>query len=148
MTTAPTLRKSRTVQPVDPEADTRRAELLALAYDQRVQLVAAAQDILDALATGLAKYQELGWRYNSNDMQGADGSQWRRVPKLALLFAQLDAVRHALDWQATTQPLAPLWCADCEGSPSPGAPYLTHPCIDHDASPSSATSWLRMFGAP
>ena len=148
MTTTPTHRKSRTVQPVDPEADTRRAELLALAYDQRVGLVATAQEIIDVLAPGLAKYQELGWRYNPLDMQGADGSQWRRVPKIALLFAQLDAILHALDWQATTQPLAPLWCAACEGSPSPGAPYLTHPCIDHDASPSSATRWLQLFGAP
>lgn len=140
MTTAIRM-KASSVEGLSAEEHARQAELLALAHDQRVQLRADAENILDALATGLTRYRDAIWKWDFEDMMPVDPNNWRRCAKLALLFAQLDAVRHALDWQASTRPLAPLWCAECEDAPYPGPPYLNSPCLAHDTTPRSAADW-------
>lgn len=115
-------------------------ELRAEAQDQRVQLRVEAQAILHSLMVGLERYWEKDWTWDPADMAASNPDDWRRCAKLALLFAQLDAVRHALDWQASTRPLAPFWCVDCDGD-FPGAPYLKWECFAHDATPASAGNW-------
>lgn len=122
-------------------------EDLMLAYDQRVALVAEAQGILESLAIGLTRWRAQGWTFSDEDMTGADGSSWRRVPKLGLMLSQLSAIRHALEWQKATIPMAPLWCSVCDPQ-RPGRNFLQNECIDHDASPSSSISWIQLFGGP
>ena len=147
MTTATSPRavaKSATTQP-DTEREERLASLAALALEQRANLRADALQLMESLTTGLNRALENNWTYTPADMPSADGSGWKRIPRLALVLAQLDAVRHTLDWQLASS-LSPLWCVPCDG-PFPGAPYLNNPCIDHDATPSSAVSWLSLWGA-
>lgn len=138
---------TRMKQPLSPDGLTteehqRVADQLRLAHDQRTQLRADAQAILDNLATGLTRYRDAIWQWDPQDMAASNPDDWRRCAKLALLFAQLDAVRHALDWQASTRPLAPLWCVDCDGD-FPGAPYLKWECLQHDSTPASAANWAE-----
>ena len=144
MTTATRLAKGQPPTVTD-EAAERLASLAALALEQRANLRADALQLVESLTVGLARATENNWTYSPSDMPSADGSGWKRIPKLALVFAQLDAIRHTLDWQLASS-LSPLWCAPCDG-PFPGAPYLNNPCIDHDATPSSAMSWLSLWGA-
>jgi hypothetical protein len=117
-------------------------ELLAKAQDQRVQLRVEAQAILHSLMVGLQRYWGNDWQWDPRDMAATNPDDWRRCAKLALLFAQLDAVKHALDWQASTRPLAPFWCAGCDGD-FPGYPYLRHDCLEHDSTPASAANWAE-----
>lgn len=125
----------------------RAAEQLALAHDQQVQLRAGAASILEALATGLSRYRDVMWEWDDRDMAHEDPTDWRRCAKIALLFAQLDALKHEFEWQAASRPLKPLWCVECSG-PFPGEPYIKSCCLQHDATPASAANWAAfLFGA-
>jgi hypothetical protein len=124
-------------------------ELLAKAQDQRVALRVEAQAILHSLMVGLERYWEKDWQWDPKDMAATNPDDWRRCAKMALLFAQLDALKHALEWQASTRPLAPFWCPQCALLESgkkgfaayPGAPYLKWECLQHDSTPASAANW-------
>jgi len=140
MTTAPTLRKSRTVQPVDPE-------LITLALEQRFDLQAEAMQLMLSLSQGLTLWADRCWTYRPDDMRPPDPADWKRVPKLCLILAQLEAIKHTLLWQSASGHIEPLWCDLCHDAPSPGRPYLSSPCIDHDVAYSSSVSWLQLFGA-
>lgn len=119
--------------------------LLEKAKEQRVGLLAEYHRTLQGLAVGLQKYYEKGWTWNADDMAPSDPCEWRRVGKLCYLMAQLEIIRHDLDYQASTRPHAPLWCVMCSGE-FPGSPYLRVECPEHNNAPSLAASFTRLFG--
>lgn len=119
--------------------------LVEKAKEQRVALMTEYHRTLESLSKGLQKYYEAGWKFDAEDMRPEDPCDWRRVGKLCYLMAQLEILRHDLDYQDTTRPHAPLWCVSCSGE-YPGMPYLRVECPEHNAAPSLAASYSRFFG--
>ncbi len=129
----------KAVEPVEVDQ-----KLLELAHDQRVELLEEWHRNLDRIAQGLSKYADGSWSYRPEDMEGSEPSSWKRIPRLAWLMARNQQIQHDLWYQASTRPLAPLWCVVCKGE-FPGSPWLRVECGLHDASPSSAAALVGTF---
>lgn len=122
-------------------------ELEKLAADQRQELLEEFHHTLVYFHRGLERFVAEGWKWDPLDMKASDPNEWKRIAKLCLILAQLYAIQHAIQYQDSTKPRAPFWCTGCKGD-YPGAPYLRVECLDHDATPTSAYEWARLFGAP
>lgn len=130
-----------------PEAAPDSDPMAVLASEQRVDLLTEFHFALEAFSVGLNNYLERQWKWNPDDMADPDPDAWKRVARISLYLARLDALKHALTYQNSTRPRAPFWCIGCRGE-YPGAPYLRVECLAHDATPAAAYEWAQMFGAP